>query len=251
MKLDLLSYKHIVFLTGAGVSAASGLPTYRGEGGVWRDHNIEEYGSLTALKNSPDKIWKAYGSLRKQLSIARPNKAHLILAKLESRKLPDQSFTVITQNVDGLHQKAGSQNVLELHGNLAYSRCSNDRCDKAVFKDDHSYERSIIPYCTLCNSVIRPDIVLFGEQLPVDAEWQSKIALRNCDLFVAVGTSGTVSPASNFVRSADFAGAMTVYINTVSMEVANSYFHHSVIGDAGDMLERVFLWKKGSWKKGG
>jgi NAD-dependent deacetylase len=133
------------------------------------------------------------------------------LAEAEQR-LVGRAFTIITQNIDGLHQRAGSANVIELHGSVFRSRCSNASCERLPFEDEDD-PCDELPSCPDCGSVLRPDVVLFNEFLPGGVEWHAKRALRDCDLFVAVGTSGTVAPASNFVRSAKYAGARTVFVN--------------------------------------
>jgi len=134
MKIDISQYQHIVILTGAGVSTASGIRTYRGAGGVW-DEYVEEYGHVDRLSDHPERIWQLLGPLRSQLLTAQPNNAHTILAELEKKLRPSQQFLLITQNVDGLHQRGGSMNVIELHGTLSETRCSNQQCDLIPFTD--------------------------------------------------------------------------------------------------------------------
>ena len=145
--------------------------------------------------------WRAFGPLREAALDARPNAAHYALARLEERLQGSATVTIITQNVDGLHQRAGSQDVVEFHGTLRRTRCSNPDCSSEPFDDDAVPVE--LPRCGVCNAPLRPDIVLFDEAIPVDAEWRAKKAIRDCNLFIAVGTSGTVSPASNLVRAAE------------------------------------------------
>ena len=200
-------FNRVVVLTGAGASAASGLPTFRGPDGLWQP----EVAWLSDARNLPaslPELWRFFCTRRADVLRARPNAAHLALAALEKRLSPGQSLTLVTQNVDGLHQKAGSREVAELHGSLFRSRCSSPQCSLPPFLDQSVEEQA--PSCPLCGSLLRPDIVLFGEQLPVEAEWRVKKALRDCDLFLAVGTSGSVAPTSNFVRGAANAGARTL-----------------------------------------
>jgi len=231
MQLALLStYEKIVILTGAGISVASGLPTYRGPDGVWKTH--ARLSKAEALHNEPETFWSVFGALRIQALAAQPNPAHLALAQLAQHH-PD--VTVITQNVDGLHQRAGLTSVLELHGNLFRTRCSNSDCDLPTFADEDGYPNQT-PRCPRCGSVLRPDIVLFGEEMPVDPMWRAKRALRDVSLFIAVGTSGTVSPASNFVRSADYEGAITMLINLEPTIQPNPYFKHNIQGRAEEIL---------------
>lgn len=204
MRINLASYRNIVVLTGAGVSAGSGLRTYRGPDGVWEEHRVEEYGHVQALLERPDKTWKLFGAMRAPLRAAVP----------------------------------GSRNVVELHGNLGYTRCSNDACDLQPFVDDQDHAEAV-PRCPKCSSVLRPNIVLFGEAIPLQAAWQVKLALRDCDLFVAIGTSGLVAPAANFVRSAEYAGARTIFINLEPMSPRNPAFQEELLGKAEEILPKL------------
>lgn len=239
MKIDIQQYKNIVILTGAGVSAASGIRTYRGKDGVWKEFDVQEYGHVDRLHDKPERIWQLFGPLRTQLVTATPNNAHYSLAKVESNLDSHQNYVLITQNVDGLHQRAGSGNVVELHGSILKTRCANPDCTLLPFVDTEPHDNAV-PTCPICSSVLRPDIVLFGEQIPAQQSWQSKRALRDCDLFIAVGTSGTVSPASNFVRSAKYAGARTLYVNLEPMTPHNPEFMEEYIGRAEELLPALF-----------
>jgi NAD-dependent deacetylase len=232
-RIALGSYRHIVVLTGAGVSVASGLPTYRGRGGLWNTVDVEGHATASAIEADPSRVWAFFAEIRRQIAGARPNPAHLALAQAEQRLRADQTLTVITQNVDGLHTMAGSTRVIELHGTLLRSRCTE--CTYAR-PEDLAACPATAPACPLCGAALRPDIVLFEEPLPVQAEWDCKMALRDCDLFIAVGTSGTVSPASNFVRSAEYMGAHTVYVNLDPMVPKNPAFREVYLGRAEELL---------------
>jgi NAD-dependent deacetylase len=155
---------------------------------------------------------------------------------MEACVAPGARFTLVTQNIDGLHQRAGSRSVLELHGNGLFSRCMDDRCaGRRPVRDDGAHQAEL-PRCTVCGGVMRPDVVFFGEQVCVHAAWAAKRALRDCDLFLAIGTSGTVSPAATFVRGAHYAGARTYFVNLESLPEPNPYFHECVIGRAEETL---------------
>ncbi len=232
-KIALADYRHIVVLTGAGVSVASGLPTYRGTGGLWNTVDVEGHATATAIAADPSRVWAFFSEIRRQIAGARPNGAHLALAQAERRLRPEQSMTIITQNVDGLHALAGSTRVIELHGTLRRSRCTG--CTYAR-PEELADCPAICPACPLCGAGLRPDIVLFEEPLPVRAEWDCKMALRDCDLFIAAGTSGTVSPASSFVRSAEYMGARTVYVNLEPMIPRNPAFRDEYLGRAEELL---------------
>ncbi|MGH1486969.1 MAG: SIR2 family NAD-dependent protein deacylase [Cellvibrionaceae bacterium] len=239
--MKITGYKNIVILTGAGISAASGLKTYRGPGGLWNEHDINEYGHIDRLKDDPSKIWALFGPLRQSIIQAKPNAAHYALSKLEKNLEPDQSLHLITQNVDGLHTAAGNTNVIEFHGNIQKTRCSNTECAFEPFDDQQSYEQQQ-PSCPLCGSPLVPNIVLFGEQIPAFESWSAKKTLRECDLFLAIGTSGNVSPASQFVRSAQYAGAKTMYINIESVADDQSLFDEEIIGYAETVLPDLCLF---------
>ena len=202
-------FQELVVLTGAGVSVASGLETYRGKGGLWENSGVAEEATAECMERDPWRCWKFFRPLMEQVLSAKPNPAHLAMAELE-RKFPGE-FLLITQNVDGLHRAAGSIKLAEIHGSLLRRRCSSSSCALEPFED-----RTIpseLPLCSLCGCAIRPDIVLFGEQLPLHESFVAKRAFRTVDLFIGVGTSGTVQPAASYVSWAKYAGATTVEIN--------------------------------------
>lgn len=238
MRIDLSKYRRIVVLTGAGVSAASGIRTYRGPGGLWNEHDVQEYGHVDRLKDRPEQIWKLFGSLRAQVPSVVHNRAHRVLATLEERLRPDQQFLLITQNIDGLHQRAGSRNVVELHGSVHETRCTNAECALEPFHDTLSHTEAV-PHCPNCGGVLRPGVVLFGEQIPAMPSWQAKRALRDCDLFLSIGTSGVVEPAASFVRSAKYAGARTIYINLDPMKIRNPEFDEEYLGKSEELLPQL------------
>lgn len=234
--LDLAPHRQIVVLTGAGISVASGLPTYRGQGGLWNASNVERYATAAAIKEDPARVWSFFNDIREQIGRAAPNAAHLALAHAEAQLRPDQRLTILTQNVDGLHQRAGSRHVVELHGSLHHSRCTS--CDYHR-PEDLSQPLGDCPDCPSCWAPLRPAVILFDEALSVDAEWAAKKALRDCDLFLAVGTSGSVSPASNFVRAAEYAGARTVYVNLEPLAPPNPAFREIHLGPAERVLPEL------------
>jgi NAD-dependent deacetylase len=222
-----------VILTGAGISVASGLPTYRGVGGLWDTVDVGSHATAGAVAADPSRVWTFFAQVRRQIATASPNAGHRAIAQAETRLRPDQTLTVLTQNVDGLHSLAGSTRVIELHGSLRHSRCT--RCDY-VRAEDLAASPEGCPVCATCSALMRPAVVLFDEALPVDAEWSSKKSLRDCDLFLAVGTSGTVSPASNFVRAAEYAGARTIFVNLEPMTPNNPAFREVFLGRSEELL---------------
>lgn len=236
--LDPSAYRNIVVLTGAGISVASGLRPYRGPGGLWTENpELMANTTLAAAAEDPAQIWRNFVGFRAQVATAEPNPAHLALARFEASLAAESTLTVITQNVDGLHRRAGSRSLIELHGSLARTCCSNPSCDLPTFDDDTCPAEP--PPCPRCGAPLRPAIVLFDEALPARPEWESKRALRSCDLFIAVGTSGTVSPASNFVRSAAYVGARTLLVNLEAPGEA-SPFDDQLLGPAEQLLPRLF-----------
>ena len=235
--LDFTPYRRIVLLTGAGISVASGLPTYRGAGGLWTAENVDRYATAEAVSRDPAGVWEFFARTRRAFAAAAPNRAHRAVAQLEERLGEDATLTVLTQNVDGLHALAGSRHVVELHGTLRQSRCTS--CDYAR-PEDLAQVPAECPRCPACSAFLRPAIVLFDEFLSADTERAAKEALRDCDLFLAVGTSGSVAPASNYVRSAKFEGARTLYVNLEPMSPPNPAFGEVLLGPAEDVLPALF-----------
>jgi NAD-dependent deacetylase len=226
------SYKRIVVLTGAGISKSAGLPTYRGPGGLWSDQNLEVLSDASALTTRRKEVTDMFWKVRRAIVNARPTAAHRALATFEAALPGDAELTLITQNVDGLHAAAGSQRVCEYHGSLARWRC--DVCKTEREPPDGE----ATPAC--CGEPMRPSVVLFGEMIPVDAERTAKRALRDCDLFVAIGTSGTVQPSASFVRWAALNNARTVLLNLEIFDGARAEFASCHAGFADDLVPEFF-----------
>ena len=225
------SFQKIVLLTGAGVSVASGLPTYRGPGGLWEREDIAWAVEARNLPGSLPRLWRLYSQRRAHALGAAPNPAHTAIAALQ-RARPD-AVTLLTQNVDGLHQRAGSPDVSELHGSAFRTRCTDPGCGLPPFADERLYEA--VPLCPRCGAPLRPDVVLFGETLPEAALRRARTALDQCDLFLAAGTSGTVWPAAAFVRLAAQAGARTILVN-LDAATGSDEFDEVHLGRAEDIL---------------
>lgn len=238
MTITLARYKSIVVLTGAGISVASGLKTYRGSGGIWNEPETARLSTADNFDNEPESYWRFWGSLRQQAASASPNKAHVALSEWEQRLLADQRFLLITQNVDELHQRAGSIKMVELHGSLFRTRCSDSQCSFPAYRDSEPHSASV-PLCPACGRALRPDVVFFDEMLPAEADWFAKRSLRDCDLFMAIGTSGTVSPASRFVEWAKYAQARTVLINLEKTVPRNTAFDEEITGQAEEILPTI------------
>ena len=197
----------LVALTGAGVSQESGLRTFRdAQSGLWAQYKPEELASPEAFARDPKLIWDWYAWRREAVKAVRPNPGHYALVEME-RSLP--GFTLITQNVDGLHRMAGSQNVLELHGNIQRVRCADCYTFTEIWGDD----AESVPRCAVCGGLLRPDVVWFGEALPRDQLEAAVEAARGCDVFFSIGTSGVVQPAASLAFAAHNRGAVVVEVN--------------------------------------
>lgn len=197
--------KRLVVLTGAGISAESGLRTFRGNDGMWEHENIEDVCTPDALRRDPKRVKDFYNFLRKGLPNHQPNAAHLALAELEER-LGDE-FLLVTQNVDDLHERAGSKRVLHMHGDLMKLRCVRDEDHEFFFTGEETLETK----CPICGAKTRPDIVFFGE-VPLYMD-QIQDALRECEEFVYIGTSSVVYPAAGFKSFAKSFGAKVTCLN--------------------------------------
>jgi len=220
----------VFVLTGAGISAESGLATFRDSDGLWAGHAIEDVCTPEAWERNPELVWQFYSARREAAAEARPNPAHRALAELESR-LGDRFF-LCTQNVDDLHEKAGSRRLVHMHGELFVSRCSAE-CGRPPMVDDAVYASwSEVPRCP-CGARMRPHIVWFGET-PLEME-RIREEIRRATVMLVVGTSGSVYPAANFVRLARQAGARTVYVG-LERPLNAGAFTQIVTGKAGRML---------------
>jgi NAD-dependent deacetylase len=199
--------RSIVAFTGAGVSAESGVPTFRGADGIWSKLKPEELASMGAFMKNPSMVWEWYAHRKKIMSGITPNPGHHALARMENLA---PSFAVITQNIDGLHRRAGSRTVYELHGNIERNYCM--KCG-TPYGDDFVVASSGVPVCPACGGLVRPDVVWFGEMLPEDA-WDASVrAAEGADLFMSVGTSAVVYPAASLPLVAKRSGAYLLEIN--------------------------------------
>ena len=240
------NYRHILVLTGAGVSQASGIPTFRGPQGQISDAYMRVADGRNVATLLPE-MWATHGAARGRLIRHAPNPAHVTLASWEDKWREGREITIVTQNVDGLHQLAGSRDVIEIHGSLRRSRCTNADCESQPFVDSWAPDETFVahptwedvPRCAVCGSYLRPDITLFNESLPLDELRRVKTALRDCDLFLAVGTSGVVAPASEFVRGASYNKARTIMVNLTPMETRNLYFGEEYLGRAEEILPEL------------
>ncbi len=224
-----LSSDRLFVLTGAGISAESGLATFRGSGGLWNGHRVEEVATPEAWHANPELVWRFYSMRRHDAMAAEPNAGHRALAAIEQRM--GARFYLCTQNVDDLHERAGSQRVHHMHGTLFQSRCV--RCD-APFADRALYERvGELPKCMNCGAPVRPHIVWFGE-MPLDMD-EIYRELDRATVVLVVGTSGSVYPAAGFVNIANRRGVRTMYVGLEEPLNAHA-FNDIVLGTAAKVL---------------
>ncbi|MDW8091376.1 MAG: NAD-dependent deacylase [Meiothermus sp.] len=204
----LKSAQRVAVLTGAGISKPSGIPTFRDATGLWKDFDPEEYATPQAYARNPEKVWAWYAGRYKNVMQAQPNRAHALLAELERRK--GEGFLLVTQNVDGLHARAGSKRLVELHGNIARGRC--EACQKRFPLPDPAHFTPP-PTCPACGSRGRPDVVWFGELLPPGAFERAERAFAQAEVALVIGTSAEVEPAASLGRIAHLSGAYLIEIN--------------------------------------
>ena len=231
--------QRIAVLTGAGISAESGVPTFRdAQTGLWAQYKPEDLATPEAFRRNPKLVWEWYEWRRERVGSVAPNTGHIALAELEMR-VPQ--FTLITQNVDGLHQRAGSKRVIELHGNITRTKCF----DENVIVDSWPETKDLPPRCPRCGGHLRPDVVWFGESLPVGAFEAADEAARSCDLFVSIGTSTMVYPAAALPYTALEGGATVVEINPNSTPFTRQA-HFALHGPAGVILPELLQAARGA-----
>jgi len=222
----------IAVLTGAGISAESGVPTFRGKEGLWGKFRPEELATMDAFMANPEIVWEWYNWRRQLIGEVQPNPGHYALAELAS-EIDD--FSLITQNVDGLHRAAGSREVLELHGNIMFNKCV--KCNRRA-PEDIDIDPSNIPACEHCGGSLRPDVVWFGEMLDREVISEAFRAAETCELFFSVGTSAIVHPAASLPISAKQAGATLIEVNperTPLSDLADYY----LAGPSGEVLPQI------------
>jgi len=230
--INVNEYKRIVFFTGAGMSAESGVPTYRGRGGIWHQYNYEEYACQDAFDLDPEKVLKFHEVRRKAVLECRPHAGHEVITKLQAVH-PD--VTIVTQNIDGMHQRSGATNVIELHGNLWRVRCPNHGVHEDIGEKYKSYR------CEECGEWLRPDIVWFGDMLDPEVIRHATDVIGACDLFISIGTSGVVYPAAGFPVIAQRNNAFCIEINP-EPNAMSSIYNESIRDSAGKALPVLFAF---------
>jgi NAD-dependent deacetylase len=231
MGRSLRDFKNAVIFCGAGISAESGIATYRGKGGTWEKYNWEEYACQAAFDENPEKVWTFHEERRAGVAPCEPNDGHRVIAEMEEEL---KEVTVVTQNIDGLQSRAGSKNVLELHGSLWRVRCDAER--KTIDASDPLMASLLCE----CGEWLRPDIVWFGDGMKVDIFRNAENAIKSCDLFIGVGTSGVVYPAAALPSLAIKNGATMIEIN-LEETPASPLYEYCMRGTASQMLKE--LWE--------
>ena len=228
----LAQARHVCILTGAGISAESGIPTFRDAlTGLWARFNPEELATPEAFERNPELVWNWYESRRERVRAAEPNPGHYALAELQ-RRVP--RLTLVTQNVDGLHQRAGSRGVLEYHGNILRDRCTVEQVVATRSKD----AGRAIPRCATCGGLLRPDVVWFGEPIPAGPMIAAAEAAQACDTFLSVGTSSLVYPAAGLAETALRRGALVIELNPNPTDLSASA-HFALREPSGVLLPRL------------
>lgn len=231
MKLpDLCSFENIVIFTGAGMSAESGVPTYRGAGGIWSEYRYQEYACQQAFDLDPEKVWKFHELRRRMVHQCQPNAGHVLVAEMQASL---EQISLITQNIDGLHQRAGSDSVTELHGSLWRVRCEQEK------KVSDALDVNMPSLKCECGAWLRPDITWFGDSVDIFTMELATTLAAQCDMFISIGTSGVVFPAANLPIVAKNHGAFLIEINTEATEA--SHLHDLELrGKASDVLAKIW-----------
>jgi len=222
--------RHVCVLTGAGISAESGIPTFRdAQEGLWARYSPLDLATPEGFERDPELVWRWYEWRREMIRAARPNPGHVALAQL-ARRVP--RLTLVTQNVDGLHQRAGSPHVLEYHGNILRDRCT---VEQVVAERSEDSRTSPLPRCASCGALLRPDVVWFGEMIPRRALVEADAAAADCDAFLSIGTSSLVYPAAGLAEAAMRRGVPVIEVNPNPTDLSP---HAGVVlaGPAGRVL---------------
>lgn len=228
-RIRFSDFECIVFFTGAGMSAESGIPTYRGKGGIWAEYDYEDYACQRAFDRDPERVWDFHDKRRAAVRACEPNDGHRVVTAVQERR---PGTLVVTQNIDGMHQRAGAAVAAELHGSLWRVRCDADE----VVRDDDTVPMT--PRTCRCGGYWRPDIVWFEDSLDHRVVRRAREALEACDLLVSIGTSAVVYPAAELPRIAVQRGAVTVEINLEDTPLSHLY-QHRLRGKASDVLAEL------------
>jgi NAD-dependent deacetylase len=230
---DILDSKKTIAFTGAGISVESGIPDFRGAQGLWQKYDPEEYAHIDAFRSDPDRIWSMLKDMFLIIKEAKPNPAHIGLAELERM---GYLSSVITQNVDGLHQAAGSRRVIEFHGShrtLSCLKCSTTIDGASLTVED------LPPRCSRCSSLLKPDVVFFGEPIPWEAQLSSLKESQSCSVVLSIGTSAVVYPAASIPITAKERGATVIEINMEPTPLTHEISDYLISGSAGEIIPAI------------
>ncbi len=223
--------KQVGVITGAGISAESGVPTFRGKDGLWKKKDPMKLASIDAFLANPEEVWEFYNWRRKLISKVTYNSGHEAITLLEEKK---ENFLLITQNVDGLHRLAGSKKLIEIHGSIWKVVCTSCKCSY----EDRSLDLGKLPKCKRCGGILRPGVVFFGESLDGELLKKSIDFLKGCDFLLVVGTSSVVQPVASFPFIAKEKGAVVVEVNLEPTPSSN-HMDYSIMGKAGEILPQL------------
>ena len=230
---DILQSKKTIAFTGAGISVESGIPDFRGSEGLWKKYDPEEFAHIDAFHSNPDRVWLMLKDMFKLIMEAKPNPAHIGLAELERMGLLS---SIVTQNVDGLHQAAGSKYVIEYHGShrtLSCLKCSTKIEGTSLTLED------LPPRCSRCSSLLKPDVVFFGEPIPWKAQMMSFKESKSCSVVLVIGTSAVVYPAATIPLSAKENGATIIEINQEPTAITDDISDYLISGSAGEIIPAI------------
>lgn len=232
--------RSMIALTGAGISVESGIPDFRSSGGLWDKYDPSIYASIYSFRSMPEKVWEMIFELIEMTDKAKPNPAHLALAELEKMNLLK---AVITQNIDNLHQEAGSRNVIEYHGNAKHLVCL--QCGEQYSPDEYDIDKRKVPHCEMCGKILKPSVIFFGEMIPNEALHQSQKYAETADVVLVIGTSAIVYPAAGIPGIVKNHGGKVIEFNLEETEITSSCTDIFIKGSAGKTLpELVSVLKK-------
>jgi NAD-dependent deacetylase len=230
---DILHAKKTIALTGAGISVESGIPDFRSEGGLWSKYDPEEYAHIDAFRAQPEKVWVMLREMLELIIKAKPNPAHRGLALMEEMGLIS---SVVTQNVDGLHQAAGSKNVIEFHGTHRFLSC----LDCGLKREISMFSlQQLPPKCPNCETLFKPDVIFFGEPIPREAYAMASYEAQSCDLVLVIGTSAAVLPAADIPRLAKAHGAAVAEINLEETSLSRHISDYSILGPCTTTIPEI------------
>ncbi len=230
---DIIKSKKTIAFTGAGISVESGIPDFRGAQGLWEKYDPEEYAHIQAFYSNPDRVWLMLKDMFSLIMAAKPNPAHIGLAELERM---GYLSSIVTQNVDGLHQAAGNKNVIEFHGShrtLSCLKCSTKIDGTSLKLED------LPPRCSRCSSLLKPDVVFFGEAIPWEAQVTSLKESKSCNVVLVIGTSAVVYPAASIPYTAKERGATIIEINKESTPLTHQISDYLICGSAGEIIPAI------------